>query len=40
MNYLEGKSFEILAKTGFDSQMLGDIQSWANWDEIKGSSSS
>ena len=28
-------SFEILAKTGFDSQLLGDIESWSNWSQIK-----
>ena len=30
----ESDSFKILAKTGFDQQLLNDIQSWSNWSEI------
>jgi flagellar biosynthesis protein FlhF len=30
----ESDSFKILAKTGFDQQLLNDIQSWSNWPEI------
>jgi len=32
---IEGDSFKILAKTGFDSQLLNDISSWSNWSKIK-----
>jgi flagellar biosynthesis protein FlhF len=32
---IESDSFKILAKTGFDSQLLSDIRSWSNWTEIK-----
>lgn len=32
---IEGDSFKILAKTGFDSQLLSDISSWSNWTEVK-----
>lgn len=32
---IEGDSFKILAKTGFDSQLLNDISTWSNWSEIK-----
>lgn len=30
----ESDSFKILGKTGFDQQLLNDIQSWPNWTEI------
>ncbi len=30
----ESDSFKILSKTGFDQQLLNDIQSWSNWSEI------
>jgi flagellar biosynthesis protein FlhF len=32
---IESDSFKILAKAGFDSQLLSDIRSWSNWSEIK-----
>ncbi|MDG0965273.1 MAG: hypothetical protein P8O23_09405 [Opitutales bacterium] len=32
---VESDSFKILAKTGFDSQLLSDISSWSNWNSIK-----
>jgi flagellar biosynthesis protein FlhF len=31
----ENDSFKILAKAGFDSQLLDDIESWSNWTQIK-----
>ena len=32
---IESDSFKILAKAGFDSQLLSDIGSWSNWSQIK-----
>jgi flagellar biosynthesis protein FlhF len=33
---IDSNSFDILDKTGFDSQLLSDIKLWSNWPDIKG----
>ncbi len=33
---LETDSIKILAKAGFDDQLLGDLESWSNWSDFKG----